>query len=115
MGGRLFFDPEGGPAPILEHLDESALLGGGGKPKLRSGRDDHIFLAAHQHRAAVGAGGDDVARLERGAPNGCRGAAAMPDLDRSGRLRHPPAGDLRECGMAPEEHEDGKGAQEHGR
>jgi hypothetical protein len=114
MRSRLLLDPEGGPAPILEHLDDPALLRGGGQPDPGARRDDDIFLPAHQHGPAVGSGRHDVARLERRAAGRGGGPAAMLDLHGSGRFGHSPGGDLGEGGMAPEEQKDGKGAQEHG-
>jgi hypothetical protein len=115
MRSRLLLDPEGGPAPVLEHLDDPALLRGGGKADSRARRDDHIFLPAHQHGPAVGPGRDDVARLKRGASRGGGRPAAMLHLHRSGGLGHPPRRNLSEGGMAPEKQQDGKGSQEHGR
>jgi hypothetical protein len=115
MRGRLLLDPEGGPAPILDHLDDPALLGGGGQPKPGARRDDHIFLASDQDRPAVGAGGDDVPGPKRCPARRGGGPAAVLDLDRSGRFGHPPERDLGEGGMAPEEQQDDEGAQEHGR
>jgi len=114
MRSRLLLDPEGGPAPILEHLDDTALLGGRRKPKPGAGGDDHIFLTAHQDRASVGAGGDDIARLKRRAARGGGGSSAMLHLHRSGRFGHSPGRDLGERGMAPEKQQDDEGAQEHG-
>ena len=113
MRSRLLFDPEGGPAPILEHLDDPALLGRGGQPDPRARRDDHIFLPSHQHRPAVCAGGDDVARLQLGAAHRGGGTAALLHLHFSSGLRHSPVRHLREGGMAPEKQQYGKGAQEH--
>jgi hypothetical protein len=114
MRGRLLLDAESGSAPILQDLDETARLGGGRKAKLSRGRHDHIFLAAYEHRPAVGAGGYDVARSQSGPAHGRRGSAAMPHLHRSGRFRHPPKRSLSEGGMAPEEQQDDEGAHEHG-
>jgi hypothetical protein len=114
MRSRLLLDPERGAAPILEHLDDPAFLGGRGQSKPGERRDDHIFLPAHQHGAAVGTGGDDVARLQRGAARRGGGSAAMLNLDRAGRFGHPPRRDLCEGGMAPEQQQDDEGAREHG-
>jgi hypothetical protein len=114
MRSRLLLDAEGGAAPILKHLDDSALFGGGREPKLGARRDDHIFLPAHQHRSAVRPGGDDVAGLKRRAAQGGGGSAALPNLHRAGGFRHPPDRHLREGGMAPEKEQDDECAQEHG-
>jgi hypothetical protein len=114
MGSGLLLDPEGGPAPILEDLDESSGLRRRRQAEPGAGRDDHIFLSANEHRTGVRPGGDDVARLERGAPDRGRVPAAMLHLHRSRGLRHPPERRLGEGGMAPEEQEDDEGADEHG-
>jgi hypothetical protein len=113
MRSRLFLDSEGGASPILEHLDDSAFLGGGGQPKPGARRHDHIFLAADEHGAAVRARRHHVARRQGRTAHGGGGAPAMLDLDRPGRLRNPPKRHLGEGGRAPEEHQDGGGAQEH--
>jgi hypothetical protein len=114
MRSRLLLDPEGGASPILDHLDDPALLRRRREPDPASRSDDDIFLTADEHGPAVGAGGDDVSGLKRGSAGRGGGAAAMLDLDGSGRFGHPPGGDLGEGAMAPEEQQDGKGAQEHG-
>jgi hypothetical protein len=114
MRSRLLLDPEGRPAPVLEHLDDPALLGGGRQSDPGARRHDDIFLSAHQHGPPVGAGRNDVARLKRGAARSGGGSAAMLDLHRSCGLGHPPGRDLREGGMAPEKQQDDKGSQEHG-
>jgi hypothetical protein len=114
MRSGLLLDPEGGPAPVLQHLDDPALLGGGRQSDPGARRHDHIFLASHEDGPAVCAGGDDVARLERGSPHRCGGPSALLDLHRSGGLCHPPGGRLREGGMAPEKQKDDESSQEHG-
>ncbi len=113
MRSRLLFDPESGSAPILKHLNVSALLGGGGQPKPGARRDDHIFLPADKHRTAVRAGGDDVSGLEGDAAHGRRASADMLHLHRTGRFGHPPKRDLSEGRMAPDDQKDDEGAQKH--
>jgi hypothetical protein len=113
MGGRLLFDPEGGPPEILEHLDDPALLLGRRQAQSGARRDDHIFLASHEHGSAVGAGGDDVARLERGPADRGSASPATLDLHGAGRFGHPPERDRGESGLARQEQEDEECAQEH--
>lgn len=111
----LLLDSEGGAAEILEHLDDSARLGGGRQPKPGPRRDDYIFLAPDQHGPALNAGGDDVARLKHCASDGGGGAVAVLHVHRSGRLGHPPGRSRGEGSVAPEEQKHDEGAQEHGR
>jgi hypothetical protein len=100
MGGRLALDAEQSAAVILDHLDQPARLGGAGQANLRARRDDHIFLAAHQHGAAAGAGGDDVARREQAAPRRGEDEARTADSHGARRFRHPPRGRVRRSGRA---------------
>jgi hypothetical protein len=113
MRSGLLLDPEGRPAPILEHLDDSALIGRGRKPDPAARGDDDIFLSADQHGPPIRPGGDDGAGLKRRASGGGRASAALLDLHRSRGFGHPPGRYLGECGMAPEEQQDDKGSQEH--
>jgi hypothetical protein len=113
MGSRLLLDPEGRPAPVLKDLDEALRFCRRRQPEPGARRDDHIFLAPDEHRAAIRPRGDDVARLKRGASNRGGGAAAMLHLDRPGRLGDPPQRALRKGGVAPEEQHQDEGAHEH--
>jgi hypothetical protein len=101
MGGRLALDPEQGAAVILDHLDEAARLGGGGgEADPRARRDDHIFLAAHQHGPAAGTGADHVAGREPAAARRGQDEAGMDHPYRSRRLGDPPGRRFRRRGRA---------------
>jgi hypothetical protein len=112
MGSRLLFDPEGGAAEILQHLDDSARFRGGREAQARARRDDHIFLPSHQHRAPVRSGRDGIAGGERRASHGGGRSVSMLQLDRAGDLRDPPKRGG-EGGVAPEEQGQDEGAQKH--
>jgi hypothetical protein len=115
MRSLLLLDPESGAAEILEHLDDPAGFRRRREPHPRARRDDHIFLSAYQHGAAVGSGGDHVAGIQGGSARRGRGSAGMLELYRTCHLGDPPERGGGEGGAAREEQHQEEGAQNHGR
>jgi hypothetical protein len=107
MRGRLLFDSEQGAAVILDDLDQPPRFGRGRQAQSALRRDDDIFLPPNEHRSGAGGGGDDVAWRENSAAAGGGEAAAMFDLDGSGRFRHPPCRSVGGHGRSAPEHRSG--------